>query len=201
MLSSNRWLSNARVPQRILAAPSNRLFLFPYPITIKAGDSILCDFLNLTGGNLNPTLCFHGFKRFSFDRPDNRDIIPYWNVITPAQIAGNLSSTTNYIFDADAWFEAHALWGYTDSDLDTDIMPNNMAVRFTDGGSGKLMSPATANRVPQRCLLNPSAGRYYWGYPILVPPNTQLVADVLNLTAGNIKPVLCWSGFKRFDLA
>ena len=59
-------MSTARVPQRLIAAPSNGAFWMPRPVIILPGTSIKVDALGLVASAQTVTVSLFGYKLFDF---------------------------------------------------------------------------------------------------------------------------------------
>jgi len=121
--------------------------------------------------------------------------IPFVYIVTPDQISGNASDLDTLNMQSDSAFELHAIMASTDLDADTDFMPNNFSVSFSDQNTGRSWMNA---RVPQRILCGPSNGLGRLFLPVIFPPQTSLSFDFLNLTGSNINITLALVGRKLF---
>lgn len=89
-------------------------------------------------------------------------------------------------------------WIYTlgscSLDADTDVTPNNFSVLMSIA-SGQQFSNNV--QVPQRCFCGTAQHPLYLPSPVIIPANTQLSFNIVNLDAGNANTVtLVLCGYK-----
>ena len=63
--SVSRQMSNIRVPQAIMTAPSNMGYRILRPVQFQPGANLTLDVLNLTGNSNTITIALRGFKFFN----------------------------------------------------------------------------------------------------------------------------------------
>ena len=128
----------------------------------------------------------------------NKDGIPFTYVVPPITLAANASSQQNLVMMADSIFELVAIFatgGIAATTEDLQVSPNSFSLRIQDVTTGRdLMS----QRVPQRILCGNAFNGLLQLRPIEFLPQSNLLFDYLNLTAGNNTVTIALQGYKRF---
>ena len=124
----------------------------------------------------------------------SKDIIPFVYVGS-VTLGANGSGTFTIVLTIDSSFELHYVMGSCTEDTDVDVMPNNFSVQITDQGTGRQLSSA---RVPQRTMTGPANRDLFQHRPVVFPPSTTLVFDVLNLTGNSNTVTITLHGYKLF---
>lgn len=124
----------------------------------------------------------------------SKEAYPFTYIVTTGTIAANATGAATLLFMADSYFEVQYFMASSDVAAErTDNNPNYFAASITDQGTGVTLS---SSRVPQRLL----GSNMFYSTPEIVPvrfyPNSSLLFDVLNLTAGNIVVTFALKGMK-----
>ena len=122
----------------------------------------------------------------------SNNILPFVYVFPTFTLTANQSTQQTLQMEQSAQFELHEIFGSSDEDTDTDVMPNNFSVLFTDQSTHKQMSNL---RVPQRLLCAPSNRGYRQIRPVIFAPGAVILADVLDLSGQNSVVQISWSGY------
>ena len=122
----------------------------------------------------------------------SNNILPFTYVFPTFTLGANGSTQQTLQMEQSAQFELHEIFGSSDEDGDTDVMPNNFSVLFTDQSTHKQMSNL---RVPQRLLCAPANLGYRQIRPVIFSPGTNILADVLDLSGQASVVQISWSGY------
>lgn len=130
------------------------------------------------------------------------DKLPFSYLVSVA-LTANGSSQTSLTLQTDSFFELVTIKGSTTLDstrsdgaaLSNPFIPNNFSVQITDQSTGRQLSNA---RVPQRIYAPLHGSRLL--QPILLPPNTTLLFDFLDLSGSTPTVSLVLEGYKVFTL-
>lgn len=131
------------------------------------------------------------------------DQLPFHYLVTVTLTSGS-SQAVNLTTQTDSWFQLTTLLGSTTVDctrsdgaaVTNPFSPNNFSVLITDQSTGRNLSNV---RIPQR-IISPFQG-YRLPEAIMFPPNTTLLFDFLDLSAGNNVVSLVLAGYKVFKFA
>jgi hypothetical protein len=111
----------------------------------------------------------------------NINSIPFIYLVTSPTMGANGTSQVTLLMQADSRFELHGIFGTSSTDANSDFSSNNFSLLITDQTTGRqLMS----NRVPQRILCGNAFNGYLQRRPIVFEPQSNILFDFLNLTAG-----------------
>ncbi len=119
-------------------------------------------------------------------------ILPFTYVFPTVTLTANQSAQVTLQMEQSSQFELHEIFGTCTADTDTDFMPNNFSVLFTDQGTHKQMSNLN---VPQRLLCGPSNRGYRQIRPVIFAPGTNILASVLDLSGGGNVVTITWQGY------
>lgn len=122
----------------------------------------------------------------------SNNILPFTYVFPTFTLTANQSVVQTLQMEQSAQFELHEIFGTCTADADTDFMPNNFSVLFTDQSTHKQMSNL---RVPQRNLCGPANGGYREVRPVIFAPGANIQADVLDLSGGGNVVTITWRGY------
>ena|SRR5580765_4378366 len=122
----------------------------------------------------------------------SNNILPFTYVFPTFTLAASGATQQTLQMEQSAQFELHEIFGSSTRDAATDFMPNNFSVLFTDQSTHKQMSNL---RVPQRLLCAPSNRGYRQVRPVIFAPGTNILADVLDLSAQTNVVQITWSGY------
>ncbi len=122
----------------------------------------------------------------------SKNILPFIYVFPTFTLTSGQALVQTLQMQQSAQFELHEIFGSCTADADTDLMPNNFSVLFTDQSTSMQMSNL---RVPQRILCAPSNQGFRQIRPIIFSPGAIIQADVLDLSAGNNVVTIAWAGY------
>ncbi len=122
----------------------------------------------------------------------SNNILPFTYVFPVFTLTGNGSTQQTLQMEQGAQFELHEIYGTSSQDTDTDFMPSNFSVLFTDQITHKQMSNAN---VPQRLLCGPSNRGYRQIRPVIFAPGTNILASVLDLSGQSSTVTIAWQGY------
>jgi hypothetical protein len=122
----------------------------------------------------------------------SNNIIPFVYVFPPIILSSGGSAQQTLQMEQSSQFELHEIGGSCTADADTDFMPNNFSVLFTDQSTHKQMSNL---RVPQRVLCAPSNGGYLQRRPVVFAAGANILADVLDLSSSSNTVTITWTGY------
>ncbi len=122
----------------------------------------------------------------------SKNILPFTYVFPTFTLTSGQSLVQTLQMQQSAQFELHEIFGSCTADADTDYMPNNFSVLFTDQSTAMQMSNL---RVPQRILCAPANQAFRQIRPIVFSPGAIIQADVLDLSAGNNVVTIAWAGY------
>lgn len=111
-----------------------------------------------------------------------------------ATVPANGSAQSTLIFQADSRFELMGIFGTTNLASEaTEVAPNNFSLSIRDQTTGRdLMS----TRVPQRILCGNAFNGFLQKRGVVFEPQSNLLFDFLNLTAGDRVITIALHGYK-----
>ena len=125
----------------------------------------------------------------------NTNAVPFVYVVTTT-LAANASGPVTLNLQADSYFTLVGLFGTGGADATTEnalVSPNNFSVSIMDQTTGRAM---TSTRVPQRIMCGNAFNGFLNRFPIQFEPQSILLFDFLNLTAGTNVITLALHGYK-----
>lgn len=114
------------------------------------------------------------------------EAVPFDYVVVSGSIAASGSAQMTLTLAPDSTFEWHVLEGRSTLDAATTINPNNFSLQMTIQSTGRQMSNL---RVPQALMAATAQHQTMMRRPMILPPNSVLLFDILNLDSGNANTV------------
>lgn len=127
----------------------------------------------------------------------NTNEIPFTYVVPAITLAANASGQQNLVLMADSYFELAYIFATGGVDATTEntlINPNNFSLLIQDNTTGRALMSA---RVPQRILCGNAFNGFPQRRPTVFEPQSNLLFDYLNLTAGNNTVTIAMVGYKQ----